>query len=277
MASETWIRELKADNRSGSSVIMNRIIEVVQRELLGGASPETIRNGLVELQSHFGVFAVLRHFVSEFEEHRADPARCLKFVKEYQNAWKQVNKRCAKNFLKHFNLNEATVLLHSSSGVVIEIFRQMTSLRQRARIIQTESRPAFEGRQQAKTLASMGHDVTLIADMAFVSYLSQTDWVILGADAICREGFINKIGSCAIALAAFHQNIPLLVAADSRKMTGTCDNFTGPPKPPEEIHDDRSVKVENFYFEMTPASYVNSYISEDALFTPGFPTSDFQE
>jgi translation initiation factor 2B subunit (eIF-2B alpha/beta/delta family) len=86
--------------------------------------------------------------------------------------------------------------------------------------------------------------------------------ILLGADAIIKQGVINKIGSGIIAELAYNNKIPLYIVADSWK-------FSKKPVPIEyrtlnEIWDKapKNIKMKNPTFEFINKKYIKSIVSD---------------
>lgn len=95
----------------------------------------------------------------------------------------------------------------------------------------------------------------------------KSDMVFLGADALLKEGIINKIGSGVISQIASSQKIPVYIIADSWK-------FTKKKVPLEqrdlnEIWDNApdKIKIRNPAFEFVDKKYIKGIISEHGLRT----------
>ena len=86
--------------------------------------------------------------------------------------------------------------------------------------------------------------------------------VFLGADAILKEGVINKIGSEVIAQIARNEKIPVFVVADSWKFTR--DKVPREQRKLNEVWDTapKNVKIKNPAFEFVPKKYIKEVISE---------------
>ena len=84
-------------------------------------------------------------------------------------------------------------------------------------VLPLETRPLLQGaRLTAWELVRMGAPFRLLVDGAAASVLARglADVVLIGADRITANGdTANKVGSFALALAARHAGIPLLVIA----------------------------------------------------------------
>ncbi|MEJ2153647.1 MAG: hypothetical protein P8Y29_12085, partial [Gemmatimonadota bacterium] len=84
-------------------------------------------------------------------------------------------------------------------------------------VIMSESRPGSEGSRMAAGLAERGVLVKLGIDAWLWSALEDEGALLLGADALLPGGWVNKIGSRALAARAADQEIDVIVAADTSK------------------------------------------------------------
>ncbi len=103
-------------------------------------------------------------------------------------------------------------LCHSSSAV--GLLKAARSSGTYCSVYVAETRPRFQGRITATELLKDGFDdVTMVVDDVAVSLIEgrrgKIDAVFVGADLLTDTGFVNKIGSLAIASAAFRNHIPV--------------------------------------------------------------------
>lgn len=116
-------------------------------------------------------------------------------------------------------------------------------------IICSEARPNYEGRDVAKEL-----NATLVIDAALPSFIPESDFVVVGADAIVKNGFVNKVGTKTIAIVAMHYKKPFYVISDTSKI------FPFVMLKEEERNEIWNYeKSLNFYFELIPNKYVTRY------------------
>ena len=85
-------------------------------------------------------------------------------------------------------------------------------------VVVGESRPMFEGRGMAEYLSKIGKRVVFVADAALISFVEQVDMIVLGADAVTDDAFVNKVGSKCLSLAAHLKNKMVFVLADTSKV-----------------------------------------------------------
>ena len=129
----------------------------------------------------------------------------------------------------------------------------------------------MQGRKTAKELRRAGIKTTLFVDSALGIALTKeqntkkVDKVFIGADALLKEGIINKVGSEVIANIAQDNKIPVYIVADSWK-------FTNKKIPLEnrklnEIWDraPKKIKIKNPSFEFVDKKYISGIVSEFGL------------
>lgn len=127
-----------------------------------------------------------------------------------------------------------------------------------------ESRPLNEGRKTAKVLRSNGIDVEYWIDAAMLKGLEGCDAVVLGADTISINGFLNKIGSYPLVISAKEKEIPVYVVSDESKLLPKYLKMSkGERHPSNEVWDTiKEIKAHNEYFEKVPLKYVSFAIGE---------------
>lgn len=162
------------------------------------------------------------------------------------------------------------IMTISASGTILKAFKQIPQkLRKQMEVYVLESRPLFEGKQQAKKLVKEGLNVCLLVDAAMGFYIENIETVVMGADTIFPDGSaINKIGSMPLALLANYYNIPLFVAASSNKLSSLPaekHHNLIKNRPKGEVIDESitGLEVKNIYFEFIPAELITEIISEE--------------
>lgn len=111
-----------------------------------------------------------------------------------------------------------TYLTICHSSTVVRLFEEARKTGAYFSLFVAETRPRFQGRITAHQLLEAGfEDVTMIVDDVAVSLIEgrrgAIDAVFIGADLLTRKGFVNKIGSLAVAAAAFRKKIPVYVVS----------------------------------------------------------------
>jgi translation initiation factor eIF-2B subunit delta len=102
-------------------------------------------------------------------------------------------------------------------------------------------------------------------------FVNEADAVMVGADTVLPEGgFINKIGTRLLALAARDADVPFYAAADTLKVAAPSEPLPFAPEEGKarEICAESWLEVRNVYYEMTPAHLVTAYITEQGVLDP---------
>jgi ribose 1,5-bisphosphate isomerase len=177
------------------------------------------------------------------------------------NHFKEAQEKINKNILKIIK-SKFKVYTHCHSTNVVKALIYAKKHNKNFEVYNTETRPLFQGRITSKELAKAGIKVTQFVDSAFHEAISNSDIILIGADAILKDGVINKVGSASIAdLAKLHKK-PLYIIADSWKFSRNKiiieerDFHEVWNKPPKHI------KVRDPAFEKVNKKYIRAIISE---------------
>ena len=199
-----------------------------------------------------------------------------------ENVLDMAGKKSEKEILKHFNdaqdkINKKVLKLIKKSDVIFthchstNVIKALIYSKKKGKkfeVYNTETRPLFQGRRTARELKKAGIKVTMFVDSAVGVALSKeqgtkkVDKVFLGADAILKNGIINKIGSETIAKLAKIEKIPVYIIADSWKFT----NKKVPQEQRElkEVWDNalKNIKIKNPAFEFVDKKYITKVVTE---------------
>lgn len=180
-----------------------------------------------------------------------------KTLKHFFDAQEKIN----KNVFRIIR-NGMIIYTHCHSTNVVKALIYAKKHWKKFSVVNTETRPLFQGRRTARELSKAGIKVTTYIDSAMDEVIMASDMIFLGADAILKNKFINKIGSLAIAeLSSMHKK-PVYVVADSWKFS--------PKNVPIEERDfhevwkraPKKIKIINPSFESVPKKFVKAVISE---------------
>jgi len=175
--------------------------------------------------------------------------------------------------------NGDTIITHCNSEAAISIMKTAHDLGRGIKVICDETRPRYQGRKTAATLADYGIDTTIIIDSACRLFIDKADRVIVGCDAISANGaLVNKVGTSQVALLAHESRVNFMVAAETYKidfktLTGELieieerDALEVAPK--EWMTQHPNVKFHNPAFDVTPPQFVDFYVTEKGLIPPG--------
>jgi ribose 1,5-bisphosphate isomerase len=202
---------------------------------------------------------VLYNAVQRIRRKKA-PGEIRKIIKELENARQRVAANSSKVFLR-----KTTVMTHCHS--TFEIAALVKNRKRIREVIVTETRPRNQGIRTARELLAKKIRVTFIVDAAISDEISRADIVMVGADALRKEGVVNKVGTHPMALVARENRKPFYVitstfAVDRRK------KFVMERRPPEEIVKIKGAAVDNPAFDITPWKYVTAVVTEDGILKP---------
>jgi translation initiation factor 2B subunit (eIF-2B alpha/beta/delta family) len=166
----------------------------------------------------------------------------------------------------------STVLTYSHSATVIAALRYAHSHGHVRRVLLSESRPAYDGRPQARALLEYGIAVEYSIDIALLERLPEADVVLVGADAVFPDRLINKLGTHALAQLAHLQGVPCFSLSTSSKFLPApaaallrIVDHAGAEVWPEAPG---GLRLSNRYFDATPLGLLSGIVSERGLSTP---------
>ena len=273
------IQQVLDDKVSGSVTLLNRLMIALENELMDHElDPATFISYIEQVHRKMELFTVIRHFCEELIlthniSVRNYPANYLEFIHEYKAFWERAPQLLKNNLLRLARLKNSTVMLHSNSGTVIEVFRLLSEEQVEMKVIQTLSAPAEEGRIQAMELAEMGYQVQLIPDALAGEMMRQTNYLVLAADQVRKNVIVNKVGTLQMVLAANEFSVPVFVLTESRKINRNAEDvpFRDRPREDKEILKDTlhpNISALNRYFEEIPRHLAGTIITEKMILDP---------
>ena len=263
------IQRVADDRDSGASELLDEVIAVLRDALQAGVTIAPVARAVCRAQPSMApvwnaaLAAVASASSPERFEHFAQrvarsPAALTRFAVE-----------CLAADSLGAPLHIVTISFSRSVALVLESLARVRTLH----VACSESRPALEGRRLAARLAAAGTPVTCFADAALAHALAGADAVVVGADAVCPEWFLNKSGTHMLAAVAGQQGVPFYVMATRDKFVshevaarlvvkegGPAEIWEAPPS---------GVTVRNPYFEPTPLDLVTSVISDIGILGAG--------
>ncbi|RLJ05003.1 MAG: hypothetical protein DRP08_00285 [Candidatus Aenigmatarchaeota archaeon] len=162
---------------------------------------------------------------------------------------------------------------HCHSSEALAVIKEAAK-KKKFSVIADITMPRQQGIKTAKELAKIKNiSVTLIEDnaatLAFTDpVIPKDDIIIVGCDAMRKEGVINKIGTYFLALAASESNIPFYVVGSKFKIDKR-KKVKIEIRPPSEVYKKiRGVKIINPAFDITPWRYITGVVMEDGIKKP---------
>ncbi len=256
--------EIRKDRASGAARLAVRAATLLVEydESWPGDIPE-IANALIEAQP---AMAPIYNLVQRVLVCSDVKTACTEFLESMERSAVRVAE-IAATLIE----DGMTVMTHSFSSTVLAAFREAHQSGKSFTVICPESRPVCEGIALAASLGMGGIDASVIADGAVYRLLPEVQLVCVGADAIFLRGISNKTGTALMALAARELGVPFYVLCSSDKFLPA--SYSPPPeapKNPAEILDRELPQVTaiNYYFDLTPLSYVSGIVTESGILAP---------
>lgn len=158
------------------------------------------------------------------------------------------------------------VYTHCHSSTVNDILK--IAKIKKIQVRNTETRPLFQGRLTAKELVKAKIPVTHFVDSAMVAAVKKADIILIGADAVTKDGVYNKIGSELLALLADHFHIPLYVCASLMKFDPKKEKIE--QRSPKEVWNSapNGITIHNPAFELIHFKHIKGIMCEDGILKP---------
>ena len=209
----TAIDRLRADATSGASELLPRAIEILR------ATRDLPREAALDLARAVGraqpSMASIWNAALAALADRRDPGALDRFDQRRRRAAAALSRSMADQLLTSARGAHHVVTL-SFSGSVLAGLRAAA---QRTRLVVScaEGRPGLEGRRLAEALSEAGIPVEFYTDAAIGEALGRhreaETTVIVGADAVTPNWFLNKCGTGMLAAAAARVGVPVYAVA----------------------------------------------------------------
>jgi len=192
----------------------------------------------------------------------------IQAIENLANDLKNSYSLISRNAMRLFTKKKIVVLTHCHSTIVIGVLKQLKKQRS-IEVYVTETRPKDQGILTAKELLKSRIKINYIIDSAIGDYIKNIDFILVGADALRRQGLVNKVGTYPLAVVAKENKKPFYVATstftvDKRK------NIIIEERPHKEITHKhlKGAKIHNPAFDITSYKYISKIITEQGIFTP---------
>ncbi|MBY9002055.1 MAG: hypothetical protein KGD64_14140 [Candidatus Heimdallarchaeota archaeon] len=271
---ETAIKNLKADNISGSEEIVRKAILIVKQQITNYPERFSTINELV---------IMLREVIKIKKEMAALRNVLIYFIDFFQMG--VAVEDIADRVLEKLNDQRAsiadklvpilaqckTIMTYSRSSTLVFSLLELTKTMSKEdlpELVVFESRPALEGKKLALEASKAGFKVNYLVDaaMGLAMKTFKPDIVVIGADAIFPNGNVaNKIGCHALAMFAYQFNVPMYVASTTLKLLLRPIPFAIQSYKSAEVwskEKPEEVKIFNPYFELIPCDLIHGYITE---------------
>jgi len=221
------------------------------------ASTTTLLNSVIEQCKRVKKEENREISLEEFKDYVTD------LLKETEDK-KQRMAEYGSSFIPH----DAKIMTYSSSGSVTSALFEAKKNGKNFTVVLSEARPMLEGKILARTLSEKSIAVIFVTDAALPNYVKNCDMVLMGADWIAEDYFINKVGTMSVAARALRETIPFYVLALSDKILS--DRYRVAEKdshPTSEIMNEQipGITIENPYFEEIPFEYCENVVTEEGI------------
>ncbi len=263
------------------------------------ASQESVRSAIERLRvtrpTGFNLFWALKRMSECLES--SSKCSVTRLVREAKAIHKEDSDACLEmgKFGAELISNGETVLTYCNTGALatggigtaLGVIRTGYKAKKVRSVYACETRPVGQGaRLTVWECVQEKIPVTLICDNMVAALMSagKVQRVLVGADRITRNGDTsNKIGTCGVAMLAHQFGIPFHVVAPSSTFdTQLADGseIKIEERSPGEIlratlglEKLAGVKVWNPAFDVTPAKYITSIITERGVYRPPYAFS----
>ncbi len=241
------LERLKNDNVSSSASIANEMINCSLALFKDGRLKNKILD-IIEAQSSMAIVINVGFRILEAVD--SNSFETLKSLKEEILEFSNKAIKDAANFLKGVK-NIATI---SYSKTVYDTLLLIKP----ERVYLSVAHPAKEGEMLANRLCKDNIDAVLFEDSSYSLVMKDVDCVLVGADAIFDNTFVNKTGTFSLALLAREFQVPFYVVSCACKYLDSKKRalFKIKDAPKTEVSDS-SCFVINRYFEEVPIKFVN--------------------
>ncbi|HED10334.1 MAG TPA: hypothetical protein ENJ10_06570 [Caldithrix abyssi] len=216
----------------------NQLISYYKRVLKAGKSDDEIRQALVE--------------------------KIAELLEEMEASLKVIAHSGTK-VITNFN----KIMTISNSTTVRRILDEAIRQKRKFEVYVAASRPPGEGLHLAEYLAGKGVKVTVVADSQIGVVMNEMNLVLVGADRIYEEGFVNKAGTLPVSLVAEQYHVPVYLAAETTKVLKESERtIKNIEEAAAEVYSPKNsdIHVINYYYEKIPFTAIRKVICEEGVF-----------
>ena len=256
------VRRIAVDRTSGASELVGEVVGVLTEALRNGLDLTPIARDLVRGQPSM---APVWNLAGQALASISNPSAFVHYAAQLARAPQTLAREARGLLLIDPNPAPLRIVTISFSGTVLITLRALAA-DHLLNVSCAEGLPALEGRRMAQRLAELGIPVTHYADAALSQALDGADAVLVGADAVSPDWFLNKSGTRMLSAAAAQQGVPVYVCATRDKLVSRAiaGRLSVRDESPLEIWpaSPPGVTVRNRYFEPTPLDLVSAVISD---------------
>jgi len=256
------LRKVSDDHVSGSSEIYSELLKGLSDALAVKPSIkdwgefciglEKVKRSMAPLQNVAGSLRVLLN--ARIPEDQFN-GFVKGFLVDLASREKQAPGIIAEKFQKEQRPKRIVTLSYSST-----VMATLTALPNDVEISVAESLPMGEGSVTYRLLTDKGYKACLIRDSMLYRAVANADLVLVGADGVCPEGLVNKVGTALLATLCKEHGKPLVVLCSTSKLIPVLEM-----DPMESFRTLEGLRYQEVVFEMTPLEMVHSIITEEEV------------
>lgn len=204
---ENQIQEFLRDHSSGSRTLAASALVIIRHLFEMGNNDARIKNFLEKAAERFPQMVVIKKLKEHFSDEVSD-----KTLKEFDSLLS--DKSYIENAQFLFDAPKKIVTFSRSSAVEDVLIYYKDSVE---KITCCHSFPLGEGKKSSEVLKKNNINSCLIEDLQMSHFLPDSDFVLIGADAITESFFVNKIGTLQAVLLAQYFKKPVYVISSPLK------------------------------------------------------------
>jgi len=204
---ENQIQEFLRNRSSGSHELAQHALEIIKRLHATGNSNARIKNFLEKAAERFPQMVVITKLKEHFSNDISD-----NIIEEFENLLS--DKSYIENAQFLFDAPKKIVTF-SRSTAVEEVLIYYKNFIEKATCC--HSLPLGEGKKFSEDLKKNNINSRLIEDAELSHFLPDSDFLLLGTDAITESFFVNKVGTLQAVLLAQYFNKPVYVLSSPLK------------------------------------------------------------
>lgn len=276
----TFWQDLAADNLAGAGEIYLRAVRTLRDHFASLAEgSESLRDwphwlhGLLQAQSMMAPLYNLCNRLALLLENgeQAQPRSEILKILDEELAHAPSRESLMAQHASQAISSWRRVMTHSYSSAVAAALQQARTTNASLEVFISEARPMNEGRWMAERLAQAGIMVHFFVDDARGRFIAAVDGVLLGADRISENVFVNKIGTASLVNLAVQQGKPVFIVSQTNKFWPARLHMQEEARHLlDEIwsHAPSNMLLHNFYFEEIALAPVIGILTESGLMTP---------
>lgn len=257
---QNLVEPIKADREHGASQLYSDLLDALT-EYASHLSPDALDFSelaarVASVRPEMAPFHYAARRIGELADAPGSSAgkdELIDLVEQLKSETISTIQRIAP-LLKERVRGSRSLMLHSYSGTLKSVV--IEAVERNVKVLISEADPGKEGLKLAEDLRSEGFEVMTYPDSESLQRLAQADAVVVGADWIAEEYFVNKVGTLQLAEVAAENGIPFYVVSDRTKLV------------PSQYRKSDPLAATVGLFEPIPLKYVSAFLLPDGAYVP---------